>query len=228
MQGISAQAAMYFAALAGCRLPSSAEWAAAYDAYEKGDPAVTWNLRDPTWQRQQDHMKNQREDAASWPDQWVFWPKGYSGQRRAGKDAVAVTGKDDGLLWFAAVASGAGATFRHLVGNVAEFTYEDPRRFEEAFKEPKDVSIAKVTSFLAQDDNVSVVGGSALSAPELWAEGSCDKAYRADSTASYSDVGVRPAFSAPTEPPASRMWALVRPSEYLTGDLFGGRPVPPD
>ncbi len=43
IQYISAETALYVAGLCGCRLPTSAEWQAAWSEYEKALPPVRWN-----------------------------------------------------------------------------------------------------------------------------------------------------------------------------------------
>ena len=50
MQYIPADAALYFAGLCGCRLPTASEWRDAYAIFERTVPPERWNLRDQTWE----------------------------------------------------------------------------------------------------------------------------------------------------------------------------------
>src|SRR5512146_2733886 len=63
MQQISICAAMYFARLAGCRLPTLAEWQAAYEASPKPAEKPLWNLRDRTWAMEFDFARNLRSNS---------------------------------------------------------------------------------------------------------------------------------------------------------------------
>ena len=187
MQCIGPRAAQAFARLLGCRLPTSGEWRAAHQAAWKagGQP----NLRDATWRRQKEHRVGQRDTRAealrrqglparvsvNWPDDGIFLPKHFRVAR--GAEAEPATGGSDGLLWFAeaGAARGSDTSFRHLVGNVAEYVL-DP------------------------DSGFKVVGASALSPGGLWDGKSrpYHVAWPVDPDGArfgYSDVGLRLAHS---------------------------------
>ena len=191
VQYVSAEAAAALAVLLGCRLPTPAEWGAAWRAAGE----CKRNLRDATWLRQRDHMRGvfARGVAGDWPDAGIFVPPGVKVAR--GGDATAVTEADDGTLWFSPVGSGTG--FKHLAGNVAEFVFEKPQLLEKA----RSSGPAQVAALVKRNrDAVRVIGGSALSPPELW-DGRARPFVTAwpvgDTSEGYSDVGFRLAFTAP-------------------------------
>lgn len=210
VQYLSPEAALRFCMLLGCRLPSVSEWQAALASNDSYGPAPAPNLRDASWKRQYDYAVGAREDACM-PDKDIFWPRGMRGKQDPAKRGDCVTDKDDNVLWFGDVGSDGGRGFHHLVGNVAEFVYEVPEAIEHIGAAPP----AALHDLLVKNpDAVRVVGGSALSSPELWnvvEEGKdkpFGKAYLLDlsiikapsATAGYSDVGFRMAFTAPGEP----------------------------
>jgi formylglycine-generating enzyme required for sulfatase activity len=216
MQYVSAVGALYFARLMGCRLPSSAEWRAASAAHTSDAKA---NLRDPAWGRQQDHVRKKRADGipAEWPDAGAFHPP--DAKVGEGGDGKLASQSDDGLLWFAPV--GSPDAFRHLVGNLAEFVLDEPARFDQRFKKPAALKAAAVITFLKQHAAaLRVVGGSALSGPELWdgRDRPFHKPWPVDAAGSrdgYADVGFRLAFTAPRETPAERLQRILRSVGYL-------------
>ena len=131
------------------------------------------------------------------------------------------------MLWFATVGSG-GKGFQHLVGNVAEFVFQPPAGLDEKLQElPKSEASKAAATFLklVQDHAASlrVIGGSALSAPEVWdGKGKpFGKAWPVElvkgARDSYSDVGFRLAFTAPRETPADQLRRILRRRGYLMG-----------
>ncbi|MFW6163082.1 MAG: SUMF1/EgtB/PvdO family nonheme iron enzyme, partial [Planctomycetota bacterium] len=218
MQHVSAAAALYFAGLLGCRLPTAAEWRGAFEAHGRGPRP---NLRDASWSRQLAYLK--AKSAGHFrpvvPDEGIFTPPDVPCKR--GKDAVAVTTEDDGALWFDPV--GEPDVFRHLVGNVAEFVFERPEQFDERARSRPGLKAAGVLAFVKEHaEALRVVGASALSPPVLW-DGKDKPFHRAwpvgdaDSRNGYSDVGFRLAFTAPREEPAARLKRMLRGAGYLAG-----------
>lgn len=216
MQQVPAQAALYAAGLASCRLPTPREWQAAYEVERKHTSDADWNLCDQTWRVQQDYTAANR--IPQWPDAGmtgVFWPRQVP--RPAQPKARPTT---DGTLFFKTVdapdapagAAGvtAAGTFLHLVGNVAEFTCDHPDVFDAWTQKNTADGIA---GFLrTASDRTFVIGGSALSAPEL----DVSRPYPVNSTAEpYADVGFRLAFTAPAAHVAERLKWVVEQQQYL-------------
>jgi|GEM_PF-1775142 len=215
MQYVSPTAAVVFARLMGCRLPSSAEWKAAAATA----PAEGANLRDATWLKQYQAVKTLLEtdkelkEPPDYPAAGIFWPTGVTKKQPPADDAPAVEA-DDGFLWFAAV--GSGAKFQHLRGNVAEFVWEDPASMDTL--EPLPV---KVKPYLGTGERLKVIGGSALSPKEVPIEEPVAVNVAA-AREGYADVGFRLAFSAPrgvgavaTAEPIDK---VVGAAAYLTPD----------
>ncbi|MEZ6244285.1 MAG: hypothetical protein R3B57_14720 [Phycisphaerales bacterium] len=173
-QDVSFSAAEVIAGALGCRLPRDDEWAAAF-ALGVGvvDPGA-WNLRDRTFARQRDWIRSldQRLLADSqtsqfqYPDRDAFLDDYTGGQG----EAAQTLDSDDGVLWFEPVGSGRGTVFEDLIGNVAEF--------------------------VTTADGFGIVGGSALSPPDLSVVTVRPvKNYR--KRRSFTDVGFRLALEVP-------------------------------
>jgi len=225
IQYVSAPAALLVAWLLGCRLPSEAEWLAAYGATQQ--PARGANLRDAIWKRQLRHMAQRQTagNAFQWPDAGIFLPPKAS-SARLGERAAPVTDDNDGAVWFRPV--GTGTTFQNLVGNVAEFVLDAPRDFDKrctALRAGKATAAAAYFLKLLKEnpDALRVIGASALSPPELW-----DGNKRPFTTAwpveltkngwdSFSDVGFRLAFTAPRETPSDQLRRILARWGYPSG-----------
>lgn len=193
IQQVSPSAAVYLAAMAGCRLPTVAEWGSARAQYA---PEVTFeqsNLRDRRWRVQQEFVDGlialgrpaQAADAGS------FVPHGL---RMEGARAARSHPWDDGVLWFAPVDKGSAGRVHHLVGNVAEWVFDDAVAGSGEFKD----AAAAQALIERNARHVRVIGGSALSEPAIdpliAARVDFDEAQEG-----YSDVGLRLAFSAGPE-----------------------------
>lgn len=135
MQQVSVKAAQLAAAAAGCRIPTVAEWQAAWRSADQRAPG---NLRDRTWRLELEHMKRPAFGGQIRPDAGMFVP----GAEKP-SDAVfpRADGSEfsDGILWFRQVPENA-AGFVDLVGNVGEFVSDEAGK-------------------------VYVIGGSAMSPP---------------------------------------------------------------
>lgn len=181
VQYITAPAARAFAQAVGCRLPTSQEWTGA----RRREGGSGWNLRDAAWTAQRDFAAARQVRPPLWPypDAGAFVPVGR--EVAVEGDALAVPGASDGVLYFQAVDGGGASTFKHLVGNVAEFVDDSPAGYAGS----------------EETRSYRVVGGSAISPPEL----GTDQALPLVTdpldnfmvpTNTYADVGFRLAFDA--------------------------------
>ena len=214
VQYVSPQAAGLFARLLGCRLPAAAEWLAAWTTHEKAHKASSPNRRDKTWAHQRDQIRG-FEDTAEfggvntfYPDAGIFWPKGFE-KIVEGRDAKALDA-NDGLLWFDRVNAGQAVEFHHIVGNVAEWTFED----SEALAKTAD-SASVVKCLAGASGKLAVIGGSALSDPGIPTDAPQPVDF-VEAAEGYSDVGFRLAFTAPAESLSVRLRRLLTTRGYLT------------
>lgn len=210
MQQIPAQAALHFASLLNCRLPTSDEWLAAFAAEARAAQGAAAgagrNLRDRTWETQTQYAMAEGLPATKWPDQGAFVRPADAGGAVTASASRSANGRDnDGVLLFRPVDPAAGAVaFRDLVGNVAEFVCDAP----EAFAARPDGRVpTDPRAFASQAaDSVFVIGGSALSPRDVPVD---RKLPVAKTDIGYADVGFRLAFTAPARSPAERLkWAL--------------------
>ena len=218
LQQIPPDAAVCIAAWAGCRLPTSAEWGAAVAvARNDGGAAEPPNLRDATWRRQLAHVDAARRAGKKlqWPDAGVFWP---AGDRTAAKDRTATAhDSDDGVLWLAPVGTvSAGARFAHLVGNVAEYTFDEPSALAGLASPEVDAVRGLLRQHAAK---LSVIGGSALSAPELPLDTPLPVEFEESLEVGYADVGMRLAFDADGVG-ARRRSLAARAAELLGPEVY--------
>lgn len=204
MQYISAQAALFYAELCDCRLPTSVEWQTARLAYEKDVPLGKWNLRDQTWDQQRRYVASGR-GGTRWPDAGIFPTTGLSASARG--SAATARPENDGTLFFRPVATADGKVFAHLVGNVAQFVCETPDVFDAW---PDKRTAEGVRRFCERmPHSIFVIGGSALSPPQA----PIDKPLPVlRDTDAYADVGMRLAFTAPSRTLAEKLkWLLGNP-----------------
>ncbi len=133
MNYVSPDAAAMAAEWVGCRLPTSAEWEAAFRRYETGADASDWNLRDRTVMTQRAHVQglNQagRTSLVPVPEEGSFVL--VRGQLDPDQPGWA---SDDGRLWFDRAGADAGPngaargrTLYGMVGNVGELGSDDGR-----------------------------------------------------------------------------------------------------
>jgi hypothetical protein len=209
IQKLPPTAALAMAGKLGCRLPSPAEWSAALATVKD---VKDWNLRDATFATQRDYAARPADGRpAVVPDAGIFVPAGASVARGA-KAEVKSASAGDTTLFFSPVRPDpplAGRTFYHLIGNVAEFTFDAP----EAFEDLPDKSAASVAALLkSRAKSLAVIGGSALSPPEV----PVDRPQPVgDLSTGYADVGFRLAFSEPAGSPLARLRAVLAAQPLL-------------
>jgi hypothetical protein len=190
MQYVSIKAAQFAATLAGCRLPTVAEWQAARGSSEQS--VARPNVRDLTWRLELEHLMQRVPGGRVRPDAGMFVP---AGERPTNEVWQQATGGElnDGVLWFHEVAAGSTrpGVFVDLVGNVAEFVTGEAGR-------------------------VYVIGASALSPPPPVRDPEKPFEVGADQAAGgFSDVGFRLAFSEPVAG-IERLKDAVAGNWYLT------------
>ncbi len=203
MQQISAQVALYYAALCGCRLPSTSEWLAAYEQFEKATTDAQWNLRDQTWEQQRKYLADSGSTRSL--EDGIFRTEPASGGQRA--KAMSF---DDGTLYFRHVASPAsGSVFHHLIGNVAEYECDDVEAFD-SWKDKK--TAAGIAGFAKSEaHSLFVIGGSALGPTDVAPTRPLPVTH---TDQGYADVGLRLAFTAPARSLAERVKWTVGPLKY--------------
>jgi hypothetical protein len=225
MQYLPAHTAMYIASLLGCRLPTSEEWAAAWKV--NGDAATgKRNLRGQTWQQQQNYVLANR-GLPEWPDAGAFTPRGFTG--KTGASATSYRDLKNDLLWFREVDSEDGQLFHNLIGNVWEYLWEDPAGVDSM----SDKSLRAWKTLLdSHPSQLFVIGGSAISAPEIRAnvpqpvDLTHSNASPVDGLIGFADVGMRLAFNARPKTPSERLkWVLASQSYIGATDAPATRPA---
>lgn len=197
LQHVSPTAALLIARMAGCRLPTTAEWAAANAAWPTQPPALP-NLRDEAIES---HLAALGSAAAA-IDSGTFV------QHPKPTQAVPA----DGIVYFAPVdaATGSVPAVRDLVGNVAEMTLDVSPQNQ---PEPR---VAAVSAFaLEHAKSWKVVGGSALAHGDPMKS---ESLILAEAEEGYSDVGFRLAFTAgraSAQSIAGRLRKLIDPLPTL-------------
>jgi len=216
MNYVSPKAAVFAASLAGCRLPATVEWEAAITL----EPPVPLNLRDERWSKHHAYIQSIQElvgRRAELPNGGIFRKPTPPAQRVQNEvDNKPVVAADDGWLWFAPVSEGKGL-FRHLVGNVAELTFNAPASLD-AITVPTTEVVHKT---LGKGDEFRVVGASALSSEDQPANTPYPLTSWSSGIAGYSDVGFRLAFSTSggaggAGKAAERLAQLLRGTDYLS------------
>ncbi len=187
MQQVPVKAAALAARLAGCRLPTAAEWTAA----AAGGPGWS-NRRDATWLKQFEHVRGLGGTLdPDFPSANIF--RAQATRVQPADDGEAAIATDDGVLWFVHADEGepSAAGFRNLIGNVSEFLFEDA-----AALQASPATREAVEGLIANGERVRVIGGSALSPAEVRTEAP-EAIRRVQVNSAFSDVGFRLAFSAP-------------------------------
>jgi|GEM_PF-4874069 len=210
---VTAADAALVAALIGCRVPTAMEWSAA-KSRAGSTPA---NLRGAWFKTQHEFARAQRagKDLAYPPPTAGI---AYKDEGEAkGDDQQANPSASDDVIFFRATGNAGGGEsgrFRDLIGNVAEWVFDEPARLDALGKRSGVAEIAAeaqqiVISADKKTARARVVGGSAFSPPREDSEAfvpwpsrindiAFDKNFGAATPTKngYSDVGFRLAFSA--------------------------------
>lgn len=165
LQGVPPSLVAQIAGAARARLPREREWLLALSA-EGGAATVSAqaNLRDAAWNAQYQHFTG-IPDNLSLGKGPINPLNGVFGAPATPAGQTPAVDRNDGVLWFAPVNEGPGTTFRHLIGNVAEFVFADdtPLRDDEPPTGQSNSAALGGNNFA----NLRVIGGSALSAGDL-------------------------------------------------------------
>ncbi|MBI1189366.1 MAG: SUMF1/EgtB/PvdO family nonheme iron enzyme [Tepidisphaera sp.] len=209
MQYVGPVPALLAARLVGCRFPSVEEWKRAL----AGDgPTPNPNLRDATWKKEYEHIKQFTGLSPQWPASGIFLPAGQA-PISAPNDGLPAVTTDDGVLWFRPVNEKTTTTFHDLIGNVSEYVSDGALVLEGVAPTREAVEAA-----LEKGEKLRVIGGSALS-PQGQATNEPQPVNFPQSRRGYSDVGFRLAFSAPRAAGAAgvgeRLQSALGSSGYL-------------
>jgi hypothetical protein len=228
MQLVPPSTAMYLATLLGCRLPTTAEWTAALPM-QNDLP----NLRDEQWVAQREYVRKlDLSTGAPWPDAGCFiaadekapqdagtataWTATALGESLAKLKAtgIKIPGAGgqvyaDGAAFYTLVQGQDKTGISNLIGNVAEIVWDDSKWVEEGKKEK---TLADMREISKDIKKIGVVGGSAISPPEM---GLGRRNWSAnDRGKGYADVGFRLAFRATKPTIAQQFKELVQAVPY--------------
>ena len=229
MQYVSPEAAIYFARLLGCRLPTAGEWKAAIDAETSGVDLQQYisdqrpNLRDGTWSQQSQH-------AEAFVKQGVRISRPSAGSFGALDSDTQVYPYDDGLLWFDLSLPSqavAGRLYHHLVGNVAEYVVQTPDQLDTLEVSELDPSeTSDIMRAVTRSNQISVIGGSALSSPTINADQPQLINQESTTPLAYSDVGFRLTFSAPRQSLKAQLYRYLDDQGYAAAGTLGATTAP--
>jgi hypothetical protein len=241
VQRVTPQLALFLARRAGCRLPSTAEWRAAFNAAQRSDDPVARGFATVGWKVRTANdytalLANPTRDATARPDAGAFLPAGISAADGvwSATDLAKLGGRAAGDVsapppaWplsslesadpfgFRAVGGtdDYAGVFHDLVGNVAQLTLDVPPTLAEQVDPKSGSAAADVRSWFTPQrlSAVSVVGASAVSPPAV----DPTKPYPLPPGAtSFADVGFRLAFTDPAARPAEA-WTALRRMPYAT------------
>lgn len=224
MQQVSAAGGLYVAHLLGCRLPTYREWHAAY--LEGGEAQLqAANLRRGAWVAQVRHVEQVGRLQAERPDEGVFDAGGTLDSAWIDTSPGGSAGENGDHLWFRPVVAAAAdqpTQFRDIVGNVAEYVFNDPDSLVFGMNDRSTHTVAQILPNLAdqQQADLYVVGCSSLSQPETPPTRLLSLRTPAHLRV-FSDVGFRLAFSA--DGPGAQMTRTVRVERFLEAVAY----VPP-
>ena len=197
IQYVPPRLALYIAQSFGSTLPPLKIWEAAAKTTDTNPQNVPVNLRDLTWQNQKDYLERTNAEIQAmdipWPDSDTFGPNSVSGIK-TGVQATITSPTNDRFLWFAPVDTPVDTTktdkFTHLIGNVGEYVYN------------------------GETDQYYVIGGSALSAPEINPTQNYPVS-TSEARNGYSDVGLRLAFRAPKVSPGRQIMKILKNQPFI-------------
>ncbi len=217
MQRLSLSDAMFISARLGCRLPTDAEWLAAYTQVRGVDLDSGWNLRD---QRFVSQVRFVEANGASWRQ--AMMPDADAQEQLRGEPSGSF---DDGRVWVDEVEGGPEGPFRQIIGNVHEFVIVDSLGQEEALGARSVPPVAETPErwyAIARSVRAGVMGGSVFSRLDARVD---EVTAVKDVPDGWSDVGVRLAFSPESgrvrRSVSARVKSLVEGAPFLSADERG-------
>lgn len=221
VQYLPPKAAVYLAALLGCRLPTVAQWQAAY-RQSKG-VAIGAALPGKGLAAYVAYLRNEDSTIDARLPTPRFWD--IFGDSAAAlspyRNAYLKTGTK--RIFFRPIASGgSNPQFANLVGNVAEYVFNGDTRYRQQlklwYKNPSTLTVKSVSSLLSAKamKQFYVIGGSALTplgkiTPDtpISINWQTRRAKRG-----FSDVGIRLAYNRRVLTPQQLLARLIRQDEY--------------
>ncbi len=245
LQNVSPYMALYFASMLGARLPTSAEWQAAYTTFELPNTAKdAWNLRGSAsgtqnWISQQNYAAIMSTDhALPFPDLNVFmghlsfqiesskeqpWTNAAVARLFPSRVSSPAGNYNGSVLWFRDVGHEPGfsptlgsGSIHDLIGNVAEYAF-DPDNAQAVIKDNKVDTATVDAKFAAAPGKLTVVGGSSLSPPELDPRVPETTPLDIQADSGFADVGFRLAYTAPIPTIDEVLSGLFADTQYLKG-----------
>lgn len=192
MTWVTPQAAAYFAASLGCRLPTPEEWKAALPRRGARE-----NRRDADWKTFADNANKLYSDLGGQNggvNITFLMPHtsalGLADPENPQTDLASASTGSDGFVFFAPVEPPAEPGFADLIGNVWEFTHDNPAAWPcvAGKSVPEFGQFARLSEF--DSSHFKAIGGSAFSGPKL----SPDTAIPLSAAGASSDLGIRLVF----------------------------------
>ncbi len=223
VQYLPPKAAIYVAALLGCRLPTAGEWQEAFTLYGMKD-FPTAHVPGKTLAAYVAYLKNvnsTRDARLPTPRYWDLYNYAVPAMAPFLHQYGPSTNP---VLWFDPVTSGAAQdAFTDLAGNVAVYVFNDTSSYRQAlkiwFKTPTTFNSAAINKLLPTADlkNMLVIGASAL-APLGKISPAAPAAinwHLRRTSRGFADVGLRLAYDPRVLTPQERLAVLVRRNWYL-------------
>ena len=215
------QAAVYVAALLGCRLPSSAEWRYAWrENAARSAPHLAGQTL-AGYVRYLKRVNSSKDARLPTPRSWDLY--NYSAPELAAS-LHSYGSSANPILWFEPVSGAARSpAFIHLTGNVAEWVFNDTPAYSKAFnawiKTPKALNSGAIGALFtsAALQQVYVIGGSCLSPLGKTA---ADKPIPINwhlrrTRRGFADVGMRLAYQPRVLTPQERLAELIGGNWYF-------------
>ncbi len=198
-----------------------------------------------SWRTQQTYATEMSARGLKFPDQGIFltadqifaatpitdtsakpWTADALAKLVPNRFTAGATPYKNNSLWFRPVGSepgkpSGGGGFHDLVGNVAEYVFDAPNAnavIKDNTASAADINAAIAAGPAAKRKDLFVIGGSALSPPEILfnVKQECDPLFP-QTASGYCDVGFRLAFTAPIDSIVDVLASTFKEPHYLPG-----------